>query len=119
MSKKRKSSLTISAKPDGVGAASQRLIPTGEQSGLRDAHRDDGKRFVVRADEKLTAFVELESAICACGKLLLTGWPDFFHTRRCLETGGQGRKLFSRSFLPLFQTCTGKGQLAGKTKKEK
>ena len=27
-----------------------------------DAHRDDGKRFVVRADEKLTAFVELESA---------------------------------------------------------
>jgi hypothetical protein len=26
-----------------------------------DAHRD-GKRFVVRADEKLTAFVELERA---------------------------------------------------------
>jgi hypothetical protein len=30
-----------------------------------DAHRDDGKRFVVRADEKLTAFLELESAIRA------------------------------------------------------
>ena len=28
-----------------------------------DAHRGDGKRFVVRADEKLTAFLELESAI--------------------------------------------------------
>jgi hypothetical protein len=28
-----------------------------------DAHRDDGKRFVVRADEKLTAFLELESAV--------------------------------------------------------
>jgi hypothetical protein len=28
-----------------------------------DAHRDDGSRFVVRADEKLTAFLELESAI--------------------------------------------------------
>jgi hypothetical protein len=27
-----------------------------------DAHRDDGKRFVVHADEKLTAFLELESA---------------------------------------------------------
>jgi hypothetical protein len=27
-----------------------------------DAHRD-GKRFIVRADEKLTAFVELETAI--------------------------------------------------------
>jgi hypothetical protein len=30
---------------------------------VADAHRGDGKRFVVRADEKLTAFVELESAI--------------------------------------------------------
>ena len=30
---------------------------------IADAHRDDGKRFVVRADEKLTAFMELESAI--------------------------------------------------------
>jgi hypothetical protein len=36
---------------------------------IADAHRDDGKRFVVRADEKLTAFVELESAIRACGEL--------------------------------------------------
>jgi hypothetical protein len=25
-----------------------------------DAHRDDGKRFVVRSDELLTAFLELE-----------------------------------------------------------
>jgi hypothetical protein len=31
---------------------------------IADAHRGDGKRFVVRADEKLSAFVELESAIC-------------------------------------------------------
>jgi len=30
---------------------------------IADAHRGDGKRFVVRADEKLTAFVELESAV--------------------------------------------------------
>jgi hypothetical protein len=30
---------------------------------IADAHHDDGKRFVVRADEKLTAFLELESAI--------------------------------------------------------
>jgi hypothetical protein len=36
---------------------------------IADAHRDDAKRFVVRADEKLTAFLELESAICACGEL--------------------------------------------------
>ena len=30
---------------------------------IADAHRDDGRRFVVRADEKLTAFVELGSTI--------------------------------------------------------
>ena len=32
-----------------------------------DAHRDNGKRFIVRADKKLTAFLELESAIRTCG----------------------------------------------------
>jgi hypothetical protein len=32
-------------------------------SRVADAHRGDGKRFVVRAEEKLSAFVELESAI--------------------------------------------------------
>jgi hypothetical protein len=36
---------------------------------IADAHRDDGKRFVVRADEKLGAFVELESAIRTCCEL--------------------------------------------------
>jgi hypothetical protein len=33
---------------------------------VADAHRDDGQRFVVHADEKLTAFLELERAICLC-----------------------------------------------------
>jgi hypothetical protein len=27
---------------------------------IADAHRDDGKRFVARSEEKLTAFLELE-----------------------------------------------------------
>jgi hypothetical protein len=30
---------------------------------IADAHRGDGKRFVARADDKLAAFSELESAI--------------------------------------------------------
>jgi hypothetical protein len=30
---------------------------------VADAHRDDGKRFVVHADEKLTAFLELEKVM--------------------------------------------------------
>jgi hypothetical protein len=28
-----------------------------------DAHRDDGKRFIVHADEKFSAFMELQRAI--------------------------------------------------------
>ena len=34
----------------------------GRTTWIVDAHRDNGKRLVVRAEEKLTAFVELESA---------------------------------------------------------
>ena len=39
------------------------LDPNGRTNWILDVHRDDGKRFIVRADEKLTAFVELEAAI--------------------------------------------------------
>jgi hypothetical protein len=43
-------------------------VATLDQEGRRifvaDAHRDDGRRFVVHSDEKLTAFLELERAIC-------------------------------------------------------
>jgi hypothetical protein len=35
---------------------------------IADAHRDDGKHFVVRAEEKLTGFVELQSVIRASGE---------------------------------------------------
>jgi hypothetical protein len=35
----------------------------GRTMWIADAHRGDRKRFVVRPDEKLTAFVELESTI--------------------------------------------------------
>ena len=37
---------------------------------IADAHRDDAERFIVRADEKLIAFVELESAIRVSDKTL-------------------------------------------------
>jgi hypothetical protein len=36
-----------------------------------NGHRSDGKRFIVRADEKLTAFVELEAATPADVSLCL------------------------------------------------
>jgi hypothetical protein len=41
---------------------------------VADAHRDDGKRFVVHAEEKLTAFLELESAF---GLRSFLGRPTF------------------------------------------
>ena len=31
---------------------------------VADAHRGDGQRFIVRADEKLATFLELERVIC-------------------------------------------------------
>jgi hypothetical protein len=37
---------------------------SGRTIWIADAHRGDGNRFVVRADEKLTAFLELERAVC-------------------------------------------------------
>jgi hypothetical protein len=37
---------------------------------IAGVHRDDGKRFVVHADELLTAFLELESAIRAVANCL-------------------------------------------------
>jgi hypothetical protein len=46
---------------------------------IADAHRDDGKRFILRADEKLSAFLELESAIRAAER------PE--------DCGGRERKL--------------------------
>jgi hypothetical protein len=42
---------------------SQPLIPAGEQSGLQTRIAATERGFVVRADEKLTAFVGLEYAI--------------------------------------------------------
>jgi hypothetical protein len=37
----------------------------GQTIFVADAHRDNGKRLVVRAEEKLTTFLELESAVRA------------------------------------------------------
>jgi hypothetical protein len=39
------------------------IDPEGRTIWIADAYRDDGKRFVVHADEKLTALLELESQL--------------------------------------------------------
>jgi hypothetical protein len=46
----------------------------GQTIFIADAHRDDGKRFVVHADEKVTAFVQLEAAIGG-PHALISVWP--------------------------------------------
>jgi hypothetical protein len=38
-------------------------IPKAAPIFVADAHRSDGKRFVVRSEEKQTALLELESAV--------------------------------------------------------
>jgi hypothetical protein len=54
-------------KKQGDDFSCQAITPAGPS--VATAHRGDGKRFVLRADEKLTAFMELELAVCACGEL--------------------------------------------------
>jgi hypothetical protein len=36
---------------------------SGRTIWIADAHRDDGRRFIVHANDKLTAFLELERAV--------------------------------------------------------
>jgi hypothetical protein len=56
-----KSLPTDSAKPVGAWAGCQSAIDAqGRTIWIVDAHRGDGRRFVVHSDEILTAFVELE-----------------------------------------------------------
>ena len=50
----------VDSKSDGLSAVCQPLNSEGRTSWIIDA-RFDGKRFVVRANEKLTAFLELEA----------------------------------------------------------
>jgi hypothetical protein len=59
---------------------------------IADAHCDNGKRFVVHADDILTAFLELEETISVCDQLCLTssfhglGAPRYRLSRYCENT---------------------------------
>jgi len=48
----------------------------GRSIWIVDAQRDDGRRFIVRADEKLSAFVELERQV-----LTVTFYLESIHGR--------------------------------------
>jgi hypothetical protein len=51
-------------------ACASAIDSNGRTIWIADAHRGDGKRFIVHADEKLTVFLELESAIRGCGEMV-------------------------------------------------
>jgi hypothetical protein len=52
------------------------LDSQGQTIWIVDAHRDDGKRFIVHADEKLSAFVELEREVLTVTFYLESMHPD-------------------------------------------
>jgi hypothetical protein len=60
-----------------VAATDRALDCEGQTIWIADAHCGDRKRFVVHADEKLTAFVELESAIRAALSVQLSFLTKF------------------------------------------
>jgi hypothetical protein len=49
---------------------------------VADAHRGDGQRFIVREDEKLTAFMELRICYPQLWRIGLTSWRNFRQTQR-------------------------------------
>ena len=54
--------VAFTVEPVGVGAAFSAVDREGRTIWIVDAHRDNGKRFVVHAEEKLPAFIEFECA---------------------------------------------------------
>lgn len=69
-----------------------------------DAHRGDGKRFVVRADEMLTAFMELESAIRSRGELSRAPFRPR-HVAKSHEQAGRVEKVVKQSRRTLYTAC--------------
>ena len=88
---------------------SQPLDSRGRTIWITDAHRDDGKRFVVRADEKLTAFVEVESAIRGSGELARQA-GEFFRNSREHENEHSisSNYIFTRLLCAFAQSAGGR-----------
>jgi hypothetical protein len=81
-----------------------------------DAHRDDGKRFVVRADEKLTSFRELEAAI-ALAKNFLDNLARFFSDSKFSTDSESGGGLSPAGFFVSSGPATTETTSGGKERK--
>jgi hypothetical protein len=53
----------LSFRGRGADPPTKAIDSQGRTIWIVDAHRDDGKRFIVHSDEKLSAFVELERQV--------------------------------------------------------
>jgi hypothetical protein len=62
----------------------------GRQFWVVAAGRKDGGRFIVHANEKLTAFLELQAATRTLRRIVLTIRRDFCQTRRRYERSESG-----------------------------
>ena len=58
----------LSASGLSWGCSSEIDVTTGEVLYTADVYRKDGKRFTVLADDRLTAFLELERVTLGSGK---------------------------------------------------
>ena len=67
-----------------------------------DEHRGGGKRFVVRADEKMTALLELESVVALAANCVDRS-ARFFPNSTSLNGSESGEGLFHRCVLRLFR----------------
>jgi hypothetical protein len=54
----------------------------GRTMWIADAHRDDGKRFIVQSDEKADCVSGAGIGDSGLRRIALTVWADFFKTRR-------------------------------------
>ena len=75
----------------------------GRQFWVVAAQREDARRFIVRADEKLTAFLELETAIRTAENMR----EPRFASVRISRNNGRVAYLFSATASPMILAATG------------
>jgi hypothetical protein len=86
---------------------------------IADAHRSDGQRFIVHADEKLTAFVELKSAIRGVAANWLDKQARIFPNSASLRGSESRRRTFSPpGFFASSRPAICRINTAGKRKEE-
>jgi hypothetical protein len=86
---------------------------------IAHAHRGNGKRFVVRADEKLTAFMDSNRRL-ALAAILIDTQARFFQSFTVGENGSdQVEAPLPRQVLRLFRTRNQLNQHSGEKRKER